>query len=294
MTHASRNRTTYIVLIALIIILSLYLVLRQQDRIQYGIPQLNTLNTQEIDVLEIEQPDALVRLVRSGEIWQIQPEGYPGDPEVIGEMLKTAAAMELTELVSVTGNYARFGLDERARIRVTVYKDDKALRSFELGKRSSSYSHTFVRIERDERVFQTPGDPGAFFGLSGENLRDRSVLSFDPKTITSIRAQGDGWTVELEKTGGSWATKSGQPWERETIQNLLATLSDLHAFAYTDQGGQAGKPVFSITANGSKTYTLEVFPRQGNLYPARSSENAYPFSLYFAVTENIMNTFIEE
>jgi hypothetical protein len=291
MTRASRNRITYIVLTGLIVVLSLYLALRQRDRMQYTIPELSALNANEIEVLEIEQPGAVVKLVRSGEIWQIQPEGFPGDPAVIGEMLKNAATLKLTELVSVTGNYGRFGLDEQSRIRVTVYTEDKALRSFDLGKRSSTYSHTFVRIDRDDRVFQTPGDPGAFFGLSGEDLRDRSVLSFDPETITDIRAQGDGWTVELAKTGTTWATKTGDPWETDTIEELLATLSDLDAFGYLDQGGQEGRPVLSISLTGSKPFTLEVFTKQDKLYPARSSENAYPFTLYYAVTENIINVF---
>jgi len=294
MTRAKRNRITYIVLTALILLLSLYLALRQRDRIQYTIPDLPALNAGEIRMIEIEHSGEVVRLVRSGQIWQIHPGDYPADPELIGEMLKTAATLKLTELVSVTGNYGRFGLEEQSRIRVTVYKDEKALRSFELGKSSPTYRHTFVRIDGDERVFQTPGDPGAFFGLSGEDLRDRSVLSFDPETITAIRAQGDGWTMELAKEGTTWATKTGDPWERKTIGELLATLSDLDAFGYAEQGPQEGRPIFSITLTGFKTYTLEVFPRQDNLYPARSSENAYPFTLYYAVTENIISVFANQ
>jgi hypothetical protein len=294
MTRASRNRITYIVLTGLIVVLSLYLVLRQRDRMQYTIPELRALNVGEIGMIEIEQSEATVQLVRSGDIWQIQPGGFPADPQLIGEMLKTAATLNLTELVSVTGNYSRFGLEEQSRIRVTVYKDEKALRSFELGKSSPTYRHTFVRIDGDERVFQTPGDPGAFFGLSGEDLRDRSVLSFDPETITAIRAQGDGWNVELAKTGATWAAKSGEPWETKTIGELLATLSDLDAFSYAEQGRQEDGSIFSIILTGLKTYTLEVFSRQDNLYPARSSENAYPFNLYYAVTENIISVFADQ
>ena len=294
MIRATRNRITYIVLTGLILLLSLYLALRQRDRMQYTIPELRALNAGEIGMLEIEQSGAAIQLVRSGGIWQIQPGDYPADPELIDQMLDTAATLELTDLVSVTGNYARFGLGERSRIRVTVYGDKKALRSFELGKSSPTYRQTFVRIEGDERVFQTPGDPAALLGVSGEDMRDRLVRSFDTETNTAIRAQGDGWTVELAKTGATWAAKSGEPWDSQTIEVLLATLSDLDAFNFSEPGSDSGNPVFAITLTGSKTYTLEVFPRQENLYPARSSETDYPFTLYYAVTENIISVFAEQ
>ena len=94
--------------------------------------------------------------------------------------------------------------------------------------------------------------------------------------------------------GTTWTDNSGEPVERETIEELLATLSDLDAFSYADPGRLEGAPVFSITLTGAKTYTLEVFPRRDNLYPARSSENAYPFNLYFAVTQNIMGAFTDQ
>lgn len=308
MTRAARNRTTYIVLGILIVALSLYLVLRQRDRMQYTIPELNSLSAQEIEVLEIEQPGGVVTMARSGETWQIQPEGYRADPTAIGEMLKTVTDLRLTELVSVTGNYSRYDLDEQSRIRVTVFKHDKVLRSFDLGKRSPTYNHTFIRIDGDDRVFQTPGDPGGLFGLTKEDLRDRLVLSFDKDTITEIRAEGAGWTVNLirtpkdstedqgfsgEKKRFTWRAETGEVWDAETIDELLNTLSALKAFRYREQGDREGDPVFSITLTGQKLYTLDFFARQDNTYPASSSESEYPFALFYAITENIINVFAE-
>ena len=294
MTRSTRNRITYIVLVTLILLLSLYLALRQRDRIQYTIPELDELHAAEIGMIEIEQSGEVVKLVRSGNIWRIQPGDYPADPQLIDQMLTAAATLKLADLVSVTGNYGRFGLEEESGIRVTVYKEQQPLRSFQLGKSSPTYRHTFVRIEGDGRVFQTPGDPNAFFGLSGQDLRDRSVLSFDAKTITDIRAQGDGWSAELARVGTAWTDRSGKPAEMEKIKDLLTALSDLDAFSYADLGRLDGSPVFSITLTGSKTYTLDVFPKRDNLYPARSSENAYPFNLYYAVTENIIGVFTDQ
>jgi len=309
MTRVARNRTTYIVLGIIIVVLSPYLALRQRDRMQYTIPRLESLNAQEIEALEIEQAGRIVTIDRSGEAWQIQPEGYKADPTAVGEILKTVAKLQLTELVSVTGNYSRYDLDEQSRIRVTAYKNNRTLRRFDLGKRSPTYNHTFIRIDGDDRVFQTPGNPGAVFGLSKEDLRDRLVLSFDPEAITEIRAEGPGWTMNLVRTVGdstedqgstsetkdfTWRAESGQVWEAEKINVLLNTLSDLNAFRYREQGDRDRESIFTITLKGTKSYTLEVFARQDHLYPARSSESEYPFALFYAVTENIIDQFTEK
>jgi hypothetical protein len=42
---------------------------------------------------------------------------------------------------------------------------------------------------------------------------------------------------------------------------------------------------------GKKPYSLEIFARQNNVYPARSSDSEYPFALFYAVTENIIGVF---
>lgn len=306
MTRAARSRNTYIVLGIIIVGLSLYVAFRQRDRMQYSIPSLEPLNAREIKALEIEQAGEMIKLVRAGETWQIQPEGYRADPVAIREMLKTVTELKLTELVSVTGNYGRYDLEEKSRIRVTAYKNDEVLRLFHVGKRSPNYNHTFIRMEGDDRVFQSPGNLGAVFGLSVEGLRDRLVLSFDPEAITEIRAQGGGWAVKLIRTPedssqyqsstgptnrAAWSTKSGKAWDAETIEKLLNTLSDLKAFRYREQGDRDGEPVFTILLMGEKPYSLEVFARVDNLYPARSSESEYPFALFYPVTENIMSVF---
>ena len=306
MTRAARNRITYIVLGIIIVVLSLYLALRQRDRMQYTLPRLEPLSALEVETLKIEQAGRILKIVRSEETWQIQPEGYRADRAAIEEMIKTVAELQLTELVSVTGNYSRYDLDEQSRIRVTAFKKEKVLRRFDLGKRSPNYNHTFIRIDGDDRVFQTPGNPGAVFGLSKDDLRDRLVLSFDPDTITEIRAEGPGWAVNISRTPEesrqeqnsaavtpkvTWRAETGEVWEAELIDELLNTLSDLDAVRYREQEDRNGKPVFTITLTGQKPYTLEVFARQDNLYPARSSESEYPFALFFAITENIITFF---
>jgi hypothetical protein len=152
MTRADRSRTTYIVLGIIFVGLSLYIALRQRDRMQYTIPSLEPLRIREIERLEIEQSGGTITMERSGETWQILPEGYRADQAAIGEMLGFIAGLQLSDLASVTGNYNRYDLDDQSRVRVTAYKGGEVLRRFDQGKGSPSLNHTFIRINGDDRV----------------------------------------------------------------------------------------------------------------------------------------------
>jgi len=306
MNRAARSRNTYILLGIIIAGLSLYIALRQQDRLQYSIPSFETLSVGEIDRLEISQGESVITIERSGGSWRIQPETYRADPATIGEILSFITGLKLSDLVSVTGNYARYELDEQSRIRITAYGAGKVLRRFDLGKGSPSLNQTFIRVDGDDRVFQTQGNPRTIFGLSREELRDPMVLSFDPEEITEINVQGPDWNGSLVRSTArssrdpnapgikgdlTWTDANGDVWPADAIDALLDTLSNLDAFRYLEPGESLGSAIFTITLVGDRPYTLEVFSRQENLYPARSSESEHAFALYFAVTENIMNPF---
>jgi len=306
MNRTAGSRTTYIILGIIIAGLSLYIGLRKRDRMQYTIPNLETLTVREIDRLEIARDERAITIARSGESWHIQPAAYRAEPAAVGEMLSFIAGLKLSDLASVTGNYSRYDLDEQSRIRVTAYGGGELLRRFDLGKGSPSLNQTFIRIDGDDRVFQTWGNPGAVFGLSEEDLRDWLILSFDPEAITEIKVQGSDWTVNLTRSSApsrgdanaaattsavTWRDEKGEVWPAEVIHALLDTLSGLDAFRYLQPGERLGSAIFTITLVGDRPYTLEVFPPKGNLYPARSSESKYPFALYNAVTATIMNAF---
>ena len=300
MNMTARLKITYSILCFIIIILSLYLTLRQRDRMQYVIPTLPSL--QDLDEVYIEQSGKSLQIVQFGASWQILPEGYPVDSTSMEGLLEVIVDLELTELVSVTGNYARYELDELTRIQVKALKGGKAVRAFDIGKRSPTYDHTYIQLAGDDRVFQTPGDIRGLFIRSKEDLRDKTVLSFNRGSIKKIEAQIGTDTVTLlrtERTGNAspgydWNSDEGDAWETQKVDNLLATLSDLNAYSFIDQIDPGSEPAFSLELSGDKIYTLVFFERQDNYYPARTSQSPNPFSLFYALSENIIGTFIKE
>ena len=300
MTKAERLKITYIILVSLIILLSLYLFLRQRDGINYAIPKLS--NSVDVDEIQIERSGKSIKIIYFGATWQIMPEGYRADPDSMDRLLEVITDLELSELVSVTGNYNRYNLDNPNLIRVSALKGGKITREFDLGKLSPTYDHTFIKLAGDDRVFQTPGDLIRLFSRAKEDFRDKTVLSFSKDTISRMEARSQSGAITLVKkagedpssTGVEWQTNDGDAREAGPIESMLTTLSNLKAYSFDADAMAQGNPIFELTLVGGKTYTFTVFERQDNYYPARTSQSQYPFTLFYAITENIMGVFFED
>lgn len=289
MNRAGRIKTTYIVLSALVVLLSLYLILRSGDRIQYVIPRLNPLGA--IDEVEILQSGETIRLVFSGERWKVQPEGFNVDPDIMIQILEIVGNLKFSELVSVTGNYGAYDLDDSSRIQVAAFKGGELIRSFNLGKRSPTYDHTFIKLADDDRVFQVSGDIRYLFGNTKEGFRDKTVFTMEKGEIKEIRIEKPGktLTLNLNQDDSSWKEISGEVWDSAKVDNVLDILSQLTAFGFRDPDDPDGDPIFSITIIGNGTHTITFYEKRGNLYPVRSSQSDFPFNLFYAISENIFS-----
>lgn len=300
MNRAGRLRATYVALCSIILLLTLYLVLRPRDRIQYSIPELTSL--QGVDEIHIERDGDLVQIVYFGTAWQIMPEGYRADPASMGALLAAMANLKLSELVSVTGNYAQYDLAEDDSIRVSGLKNGEAVRTFEIGKLSPTYDHTFIKMADDDRVFQTAGDLKRLFNRTREDLRDKLVLSFRKDLVTQIGAVSADIDITLERKvidGGSdarvfaWSAGDGGEFDSTAIDDLLMTLSGLTAYSFMDPDSLSGDPIFHLTVSADKAYTLSFYEKRDNYYSVRSSQSEDPFRLFYAISEKIMNVFAE-
>ncbi len=80
-------KVEYVILIAVIGLLSLYLLLHKTDRTHYQLPVLPPLTADNLTKLEIIQPDKTLILSKAGEQWEIAPQGYPVTASRIQDML---------------------------------------------------------------------------------------------------------------------------------------------------------------------------------------------------------------
>ena len=322
-----KAKKEYIILIAVILALGLYLVFRNPDRAHYSLPELSEIDAAGITKIEIAKPETIVTLEKEGDNWRIMPNGFPADGDKVKTMLETIDTLAVTALVSESKSYNRYELDDDKKISVKAWTGDRLTREFDLGKAASSFRHTFVKLAGDDRVYHARGNFRAKFEQTVDNLRDKHVLSFDPLDIQEMRITKD--TQELvftrtqlpvdvspgqeaaEEADSSqqpgapqmiWQTGDGRKGKQTELNRLVTTLSNLRCEKYIDDKKKEDftDPIYTMVLRGAEDHTLNVFAKtdeEAKDYPAVSSGNDYPFMLPQWQAENLMKKpedFLEE
>ena len=208
-----RIKKEYIGLALVIIVLSIYLFMRDTDRTHYELPVLEPIEQSSIDRFEISRPEGRVILSRSGEGWIIEPEGFPAAPAKVDEMLGAVENLTATSLVSESKNYAQYDLGDDTKITVEAYGGGSLLRRLDVGKAASTYRHTYVLLEGDPRVYQVSDNIRRAFETKLDQLRDRGVHAVDRADVTAITLLDASERLDLEKVtrGLEPSAEAGMP-----------------------------------------------------------------------------------
>lgn len=187
----------YLILAVTIVALSAYLFIHNKNRSNYTLPSMDEVSVTDISAIKIEKAGNILNINKKDETWGITDKNYPADADAVSKMLDIIKDLRLTALVSENQDLQRYELDDENRITVTAGNDARTLRKFEIGKTASSYRHTFIRINGDDNVYHAAKSFRRDFDKSVDELRDKSVLSFDKKEITGLILEKDGIKKEL-------------------------------------------------------------------------------------------------
>ncbi len=310
-----------IILIALIIVLSLYVVLHKKDRTNYKLPDIPDISEKNITKLEIDTINSSIILKKKSGNWYIDPESYLADKNKVNRMLDTLRDIKVTALVSQLKNYNLYDLNDEKKITIKAWNKEKLERLVEIGKIASSYRHTFIKLEKEGPVYHAAGDFRSTFDLTKDKLRDKLVLSFEKDEISIInihkgstkillalkdveaelktreneeeKNKSQKKEVEHKPAAKVWKTIDGKICVKSKIDELLGKLSNLECKQYINNKNKDDfkDPVFIIELKGTSENKLLIFSMQGEdatEYPCISSATESPFFLTKYQAENIM------
>lgn len=297
-----------VMLVALIGLLSAYLLQRTTDRSRYRLPEPPEIKRTEIDRIDITRAGEAITLERKGDGWIVVPQGFAVEAEAAARMLDALQTVRLSALVSEAGDYQRYELDPKQAIKVTAQAGGKEVRSLEVGKTAASFRHTFVKLAGDDRVYQAEGNFQESFKKTVADLRDKLVLSFNQADIQNLTVTHQGRSLSLNRLPApaaaagegdpqpqsadpdqappdQWQSADGRPAERAKVNELLANLSHLRCSGYLE-----GKTKDSLQgaiyrvelkgAQDAQNYRLELFAKaepNATVHPATSSASEQPF-----------------
>jgi len=306
----------YIILGAVIVALSVYLVFRDPDRTHYELPTIPEMAEVDISKIEISKAGTTIVLNKKDDKWYIAPKGYLVDTHRVEAMLDGLETLTVTSLVSESQSFGRYDLDGDKKIAVKAWQGEALKRSFDVGKTASSFQHTFVKLSDDDRVYHARGNFRDQFDQTVDGLRDKTVMSFDQKDIQEIHITKGKEIIALKRTeipvevtAGEkdaeaapspegeakmiWQTADGKEGDEAKIDRFLNTLSNLRCEKYIDDKKKEDftDPVCTAQLKGMEEYTLSIFAKKdkdANNYPAISSENDDPFLLPKWQADNLM------
>lgn len=289
----------YIILAALIVALSAYLLVQKSDKTHYQLPVLEDLSQTEITGIEIQTGNSAIKLKLEDNNWVIEPDNFPAVQSKVESMISTIKDLKLTALVSESKNYARYDLNDDKKIAITARSDGKVARQFDMGKTASSYRHTFVKIEGNPKVYHAAANFRNRFTGSTADMTDKKVLQFTPAAITQLSVNSNTKKLALKKETQPaedkkpedkpaepkeiWKTDKGEVKKSDAVNGFLGTFSSLTCDNYIKgvKKEELKEPLHTFTVNGPKEYTLSIYPAKGEAkeFTAVSSEREHPFVL---------------
>jgi len=296
----------YLILGVIIAALAVYLYQRSSDRTHYTLPTLPALTAADITKVRISGNGKTQTLIRKDEHWVTDPQGFPADPKRVKEMLETLAGLNLTALVAESKNYALYELDPAHTVNVKAWQGDQLKRDIDVGKAAPSFRHTFVKVAGDDRVFHAADNFRFRFESGLDEMRDKTVFSFNRQDLQEIHLAKGAASVTLTRTppkaetppagqpaAAAWQGTDGRPANSAAVEMLLGELVDLQCQSFIDDRDKNGfgPPIYSIALKGPNDQTLSIFEpaeKEATAYPAVSSTSNYPFRLPADLAQRLM------
>lgn len=293
-------------------VLLFYIYNRTDERTHYQLPEITEIRTDDVSQVVIRKPGEETHIVRKDDAWFVGAREYPADSRKISNLLKKIAGLKVSALASESGNLTVYDLDERNRITVEAYQGETLMRRIIIGKPASSFRHTFILLDDDQRVFHAEGNFRSDFDMDVSGFRDRSVLKLQEEIVEVVltnetgemrvmkapdplTADGSGEISGQENQGATsgWYTSDHRRVRGEEIEELIRTLSDFQCDDFIEDRKREDflSPVFTVSLRGEKTSGISLFQKEEGQYPAISTESEYPFLISEWKADRIMKDF---
>ncbi len=227
-----RWQTTAILAVALVALGAFYYVfeIRQGPERAKAAGQkgrLWTVEASDVTEAELKRGAETIKLRREGDGWQItEPVKTRGDRGRIDETLSTLTTARVDrEIAAAPAQAAEFGLDKPAAEVTLRLKDGKQL-ALALGGKSPTGAWVYAReaqkpavLALSESVLRDATRPLADF-------RDRTLLAFEPKSVSAFEVATRAETLAVERADGRWRlTKpAALAADAETVDDFLDKL----------------------------------------------------------------------
>jgi hypothetical protein len=293
----------YLILVAIILVLSAYLVLHKEGRNNYTLPEINKIDREKITALTIEKGNQKIEFTKKEDLWVFTDKKYAAKLSIIKDMLDVFEKLKISALVSEKGDLKRYELDDRNRIKVIAKENDKTLIELEIGKTAPTYNHTFIMLKGDKNVYHANDSFRTYFDKTDDGFRNKKVFEFKEAAVSELTLEKNGIVKKLiakdiktdtEAIEKKWMFEDGTTPEKESFSDLLSSIAFLECDKFDSSGTKqdlASQPfILRITVSDKTPLVLTLFQSQGGkILKGISTMNGDVFSLSEFTGSNIMS-----
>lgn len=249
-----KNKVELYVLLGIILLLSTYIVLRKDRKINYEVPKITSFEQSDISKISFNDLD----LTFDNGKW-ILPSGFFVDSSKIDQITADLSELKVIDMISKSKEYTRFKLDSPDILK--VYNGEKLLLQLLVGSTSSTGNYTYIKFPNKDEVYSVRGDLKRNLASGEDELRSKQVLSLDNPTRYTITTPD----TTIKKEG-------------EEANDILGYLKNVEAKDFKNLSRT--DPLLTIAIEDNDlTKTLIIYNKVDNEYPATSSEVNFPFTI---------------
>ena len=265
---------------------------RPLDYFDKAVPAFNSGSAEEgVTRVEIQRDGTRYDLKRDKDgKWQIEaPEALKGrtaNEEVIRSLLSDLNRIRAKEIVAEQADpkqlASEYNLEKPpVSIVITLSKEGKeSTHRLDFGK-ARGEKGVYAKVSSSPAVYVV--DP-AVYAASARDLRDPTVLSFNPDEVQSVsfkgwqKLLGSATTLLFERKEGQWLAKDKTEFSVDSnkVNELIRGMARLQAENFVDKGQglsfSEGALEIQLTLKDNKTLTLLIGAEEAGLVYAQSSQ----------------------
>ncbi len=267
----------FLILISIIFVLFLILVFTGRKSQKKPIISVADLSSIKIcrpsDTTEIEIKDNKYLITK--------PFSYPGDSATIAFLINNLAKLKIGEVISKRKE--KFEAFEVGDNGLKIMLKGKKEISFYIGKYAGDYQNSYLRFENDDKVYLASGITKHQVNIKPDDWRDKIIFRIDRELIEKISIDGK----EILKKDTFWIYNE-KIIEKNKIDGVLFTLSDLRAVGFSDTAGFQMRHNIKIFTSGGGEFNLEIGDKRDYNYLVKLSDKP----TIFLVSEYTVNNFL--
>ena len=187
-----------------------------------------------VDKLEITSPTGSIILEREAGIWMLtSPVRYQADENSVASAVGRGRKIELSSLVSTNPEKQNLFQVDSTGTLVKVYEKGSLKAAFHVGKASSGFTDTYVRLDGSNDVQLAHEVITSTFNKQVKEWRDKTIFKIDEGKITGAKFQYGDTTFTLSRQDSLWRIEKDSA-NQAVIKPLLGALANIQTDEFVD------------------------------------------------------------